>query len=38
LLAHFSSGTAMLVFPLLVAVSAVTATLSRGIRSMRTDP
>lgn len=38
LLARFSSGTAMLVFPLLVAVSAVTATLSSGIRSMRTDP
>jgi MFS family permease len=37
LLAHFASGTAMLVFPLLVAVSAVTATVSSGIRSMHTD-
>ncbi|MGC4808255.1 MFS transporter [Micromonospora sp. DT233] len=36
LLAHFSTGTAMLVFPALVAVSAVTATFSTGIRTMRT--
>ncbi len=34
LLARFASGTAMLVFPLLVAVAAVTATFSSGIRSM----
>jgi MFS family permease len=35
---HFASGSAMLVFPLLVAVSAITATLSSGIRLMSTGP
>ncbi|MEU0334311.1 MFS transporter [Streptomyces sp. NPDC006193] len=34
LLARWSPGTALLVFPLLVAVAAVTAGLSRGIRAM----
>ncbi|WP_433341764.1 hypothetical protein [Micromonospora sp. CA-111912] len=38
LLARFSSGTAMLIFPALVAVSAVTATFSTGIRTMRAEP
>ncbi|MER5705312.1 MFS transporter [Micromonospora sp. NPDC002296] len=38
LLAQFSSGTAMLIFPALVAVSAVTATFSTGIRTMHAEP
>ncbi|WP_328862858.1 MFS transporter [Streptomyces sp. NBC_00306] len=38
LLAHVSSGASMLVFSLLVAVAAVTATFSSGIRSMSTTP
>ncbi|WP_235965529.1 hypothetical protein [Micromonospora rubida] len=38
LLARFSSGTAMLIFPALVAVPAVTATFSTGIRAMRVEP
>lgn len=37
LLARLPAGPAMLVFPLLVAVSAVFATLSGGIRSMRAE-
>jgi MFS family permease len=36
LAAHFTSGSAMFVFPLLVTASAITATLSRGIRMMHT--
>ncbi|MBY8883649.1 MFS transporter [Streptomyces sp. PTM05] len=38
LLAHLSGRTAMLAFPVLVAVSAVTATFSTGIRSMSSRP
>ncbi|WP_328540617.1 MFS transporter [Streptomyces sp. NBC_00344] len=38
LLAHFSSGTVMLVFALILAVSAVTATFGSGIRTMSTEP
>lgn len=38
LLARFPAAVTMLVFATLVAVSAVTATVSSGIRSMRTDP
>ncbi|MEV7753607.1 MFS transporter [Streptomyces griseofuscus] len=34
LLAHWSPGPAMLVFPALVVVAAVTATVSKGIRTM----
>lgn len=37
LMAHFSGGTAMLVFPLMVAASAVAATFSSGIRSMPSE-
>ncbi|MFJ6198021.1 MFS transporter [Micromonospora sp. NPDC092111] len=38
LLTRFSGTTTMLVFAALVAVSAVAATVSTGIRSMRTEP
>jgi len=38
LLAHFSSRPAMLLFPLLVAVSAVVSTFSKGIRTMSAQP
>ncbi|WP_329572701.1 MFS transporter [Kitasatospora sp. NBC_01266] len=38
LLAHFADRTAILVFPLLVAASALAATFSSGIRSMPRQP
>ncbi|WP_330257843.1 hypothetical protein OG586_00945 [Streptomyces murinus] len=38
LLAHWSPGPAMLVFPALVVVAAVTATVSKGIRTMSDRP
>jgi MFS family permease len=38
LLAHFTSRTAMLAFPLLVAASALVATFSTGVRSMAAQP
>ena len=38
LLAHLTSRTGMLLFPLLVAAAAVTATFSKGIRTMSVQP